>query len=176
MKLVTIRFLPPCLLFLCGIFSPKAFGEDAEAARIRARLEATPMTEKVTLNNNEWRKILTSTQFRVLREGGTEPPFTNEYANAHGNGTYVCAACGNALFRSNTKFDSRTGWPSFYAPLAKNQITVFTDRTAGLTRQEVRCARCGSHIGHVFKDGPPPTHLRYCLNSVSLRLKRAKNE
>jgi peptide-methionine (R)-S-oxide reductase len=161
------------LFLLCLLSVRPTMAEDAEAALIRQKLNATPMTQKVQLSENEWRKILTPTQFLVLREAGTEPPFKNEYANNREKGTYLCAACGNGLFRSNTKFESGTGWPSFYAPLAQNRITVSMDSSGGMKRQEVRCARCGSHLGHVFKDGPPPTNPRYCLNSAALKLVKA---
>jgi peptide-methionine (R)-S-oxide reductase len=174
MKSIAIRFLLLCLFVVCGI--PMAKANDAEATRIRAKVKAIPMTEKVQLTDNEWRKILTPAQFQVLREAGTEPPFTNEYANNHERGIYVCAACRNELFDSKTKFESGTGWPSFYAPLAKDKIVVLADNTGGMRRQEVRSARCGSHLGHAFNDGPAPTHLRYCLNSVSLKLKTTKNQ
>ncbi len=163
------------LLYLSCIAAPKAFGGDAAAARIRARVKALPMTEKVKLTNDLWRRILTSAQFFVLREAGTEPPFKNEYWNNHEKGIYVCAACGNELFGSNTKFESDTGSPSFYQPLAQDKILVLADNTGGMRREEVRCARCGSHLGHVFNDGPAPTYLRYCLNSTSLKLKTTKD-
>src|SRR5207244_8375555 len=107
------------LLYLYCIAAPKAFGDDAEAARIRARVKALPMTEKVRLTNDQWRRILTPAQFFVLREAGTEPPFKNEYWNNHEKGIYVCAACGNELFSSDAKFESDTGWPSFYQSLAQ---------------------------------------------------------
>lgn len=149
-----------------------ARGDDAEAIRIQAKLNAIPTTEKVSLTNDEWRKILPQGQFHVLREAGTELPFFNEYANNHQKGIYVCAACGNELFSSETKFDSGTGWPSFYAPIAERKVIVSTDNSAGMTRDEVRCGRCGSHLGHVFNDGPAPTHLRYCMNSAALKLKK----
>ncbi len=166
------------LWFSCLLLTPapKAFGDDSEAARIRARVRALPMTEKVKLTNDEWRKILTPAQFYVLRGAATEPPFKNEYWNNHEKGIYLCAACGNELFGSDTKFDSRTGWPSFYQPLAANKIIVVADNAGGMRREEVRCARCGSHLGHVFNDGPAPTYLRYCLNSTSLKLKTTKNQ
>jgi peptide-methionine (R)-S-oxide reductase len=156
-----------CLLSVCS-----SVADDTEAARTRQKLNSIPMTQKAQLTEDEWQKILTPAQFFVLRQAGTEPPFKNEYWNTHEKGTYLCAACGNELFRSNTKFESGTGWPSFYAPLAQNKITVSMDSSGGMKRQEVKCARCGSHIGHVFKDGPAPTHLRYCLNSAALKLVR----
>lgn len=164
------RFFLTFLLLVCGI--TEARSDDAEVGRIRRQLR---MSQPVKLSEEDWRKILTPAQFLVLRERATEPPFTNEYANTHQSGIYLCAACGNELFDSKTKFESGTGWPSFYAPLAQDKIALAADRTTGLSRQEVMCARCRSHLGHVFHDGPPPTHLRYCLNSVSLKLKKSKD-
>ena len=116
----------------------------------------------------EWKQLLTPEQYRVLREKGTEPAFTGAYWNNHDRGEYVCAACGAPLFSSGTKFESGTGWPSFYAPLGSNVATE-TDVTWGMVRTEVHCAKCGGHLGHVFRDGPAPTGLRYCINSVSLK-------
>jgi len=146
-----------------------SMADNAEAARIRRQIDSTPLAQKVALSNDQWRKILTPAQFHVLREAGTERPYKNEYWNNHEKGIYLCAACGNELFSADTKFNSRTGWPSFYAPLAGDRITLTTDTSFGMTRDEVRCARCGSHLGHLFNDGPPPTRLRYCLNSVALK-------
>lgn len=157
--------------FLCILSARLGTAGDAEVARIRRQIESTPMTQKVSLSNDQWRAVLTPGQFQVLREAKTEAPYKNQYWNNHQKGIYLCAACGNELFSSDTKFESRTGWPSFYAPLAEGKITDVMDTSHGMARDEVRCARCGSHLGHLFNDGPPPTHLRYCLNSMALRFR-----
>ncbi len=120
-------------------------------------------------NDEEWRRRLTPEQFRVLRQKGTEPAFTGAYWNEHRAGRYLCAACGEALFDGATKFESGTGWPSFSQPIAGEVVATETDSTLGMARTEVHCSRCGGHLGHVFEDGPRPTGLRYCINSVSLR-------
>jgi peptide-methionine (R)-S-oxide reductase len=148
-------------------FSDDQPPEDPDAQKIRAKLQAIPMDQKVNLTNDEWRKILTPEQYRVMREAGTEAAFCNAYWNNHGKGRYLCAACKNLIFDASTKFDSGTGWPSFYQPV-KGSVTTVKDTSYGMIRDEVRCARCDSHLGHVFDDGPPPTGLRYCMNSVSL--------
>jgi peptide-methionine (R)-S-oxide reductase len=157
------------LFLLCVLSVRLSLAEDSEATRVRRQIESTPMTQKITLSDSQWRKVLTSGQFQVLREAKTELPYKNAYWNNHQKGIYLCAACGNQLFSSDTKFESRTGWPSFYAPVGREKIKLETDTSHGMTRDEVRCARCGSHLGHLFNDGPAPTHLRYCLNSIALK-------
>jgi len=127
------------------------------------------MIEHIERTDDEWRQILGPDRFRVMRRAGTEPPFNNEYWDYHGDGTYACAACDLPLFSSAAKFESGTGWPSFYEPLSPEVVAEHVDSTLGMKRTEVLCARCDSHLGHVFDDGPPPTGLRYCMNSLSLR-------
>ncbi len=129
------------------------------------------MTAIARKTEAQWLAQLTPEQFHVCRERGTERPVTGKYCNTKTPGTYHCVACGQALFSSQTKFDSGTGWPSFHDPLADDRIVVETDTSHGMIRTEVTCSGCDSHLGHVFEDGPPPTGLRYCLNSVALDLR-----
>ncbi len=129
----------------------------------------TPIEDLPTTDEG-WRERLDPLQFEVARHGGTEPAFTGIYWDNHEDGTYRCVACGQALFSSKTKFDSGTGWPSFWEPIGDDRVTLLRDATHGMVRTEVRCSRCGSHLGHVFEDGPNPTGLRYCMNSASLDL------
>lgn len=124
---------------------------------------------RIVKSDTEWKKELTPAQFHILREKGTEPAFTGEYWNNHARGTYVCAADGNPLFSSDTKFESGTGWPSFWAPISKGAVSVDRDVSHGMNRDEVVCSHCGGHLGHVFDDGPAPTHLRYCMNSGAMK-------
>ena len=131
-------------------------------------------TSKVALTDDEWKKILPKDVFYIARMKGTERPWTSKFEKFKETGTYYCAACGNALFKSDTKFESGCGWPSFYEPISKESIIYTPDNTQGMQRTEVQCGRCKAHLGHVFEDGPPPTGLRYCINGVVLDFEKAK--
>ncbi|MBK5278572.1 MAG: peptide-methionine (R)-S-oxide reductase MsrB [Bacteroidia bacterium] len=159
-----IKFLP---LFVI-LFSLSACAQNKPGTKN----ETKKSNEFMKKTNDEWKKELSQLQFEVLREKGTERAFTGEYWDNHEKGIYYCAGCHQELFSSTTKFESGSGWPSFYQPLRDTLVTVGTDNSYGMVRDEVVCSRCGGHLGHVFADGPKPTGLRYCMNSVSLKFEK----
>ena len=130
--------------------------------------------DKVELTEEDWKKALTPEQYYIARQKGTERPWTSKFEKFEETGTYYCAACGNTLFQSNTKFDSGCGWPSFFEPVNKKSLIYTPDNSVGMQRTEVQCGRCKAHLGHVFEDGPPPTGLRYCINGVILGFEKGK--
>jgi peptide-methionine (R)-S-oxide reductase len=163
------------LLVLAGIFlfwkflSPSHSSTMAKVRNISkpdsTKLTGENMSDKVIKSEEEWKKELTPEQYRILREKGTERAFTGKYWDNHEIGIYICAGCGTELFESDTKFDSGCGWPSYFEPIDSSRIIYKEDKSFGMTRTEVMCAKCDGHLGHVFDDGPPPTGLRYCINS-----------
>lgn len=147
-------------------------GQETSTSSTAQRSQSeSEMTDKVLKPEAEWKELLTPEQYYVLRQQGTEAAFTGKYFDHKEAGIYTCAACGNELFSSESKFRSGTGWPSFYQPVAETNVGTEEDRTLGMVRTEVHCARCGGHLGHIFNDGPRPTGLRYCINSVSLNFR-----
>jgi len=166
-----MRFAGISLIFLSGILGVRT----AEAGPSRGlrvadgpAMEETTMIQKIRKTDQEWKGILTAEQYRVLRQAGTERPFAGKYNDHYESGVYVCGACGTPLFASATKYDHGSGWPSFTAPIDEGRLEYREDRSHGMVRTEVRCAACGSHLGHVFDDGPAPAHKHFCINSIAL--------
>jgi len=176
------NFILATLLLNQGCFAQNSNNNKADTTVKQTIMDSTnknPVysktdTNKVVLSEEEWKKTLSPEVYYIARQKGTERPWTSKFENFKEIGTYYCAACGNALFKSDTKFDSGCGWPSFYEPIAKGAIIYTPDHSHGMTRTEVQCGRCKAHLGHVFDDGPPPTGLRYCINGVILDFEKAK--
>jgi len=159
------------ILVILLFYNPKINSTEtrkADTAAKAVKSESAKMNDKVEKSDQEWRELLTPEQYRITRQCGTEPAFTGKYYKTKEPGTYICVACGAELFESDTKYESGSGWPSFYAPADSAHIKEVTDTSYGMNRTEVKCSRCGAHLGHVFEDGPQPTGLRYCINSGSL--------
>lgn len=171
MKKIFLLGLSSFLLIACHTqTNQKINSMDSTKNKVYSKTDSS----KVLLPENEWKKILTPEQFFVARQKGTERPWTSPLEKNKEAGTYYCAACGNALFKSDTKFESGCGWPSFYEPITKSSIIYTPDSSHNMERTEAQCGRCKSHLGHVFDDGPPPTGLRYCINGVVLDFEKAK--
>ncbi|MFT3703564.1 MAG: peptide-methionine (R)-S-oxide reductase MsrB [Agriterribacter sp.] len=170
-----IMLLAPMLFYQCTFSQGSKKKQDAEVPQPanKSSVYSRTDTSKVNLSDEEWRKALPQDVYNIARLKGTERPWTSKFEKFHEAGTYYCAACGNPLFRSDTKFDSGCGWPSFYEPISKTSIIYLKDNTLGMERTEVECGRCKAHLGHVFNDGPPPTGLRYCINGVILDFEKA---
>lgn len=176
------RFIKPVLIMMLAFpLQQCSYSQSTNkpAAKMDSVKKENPVysrndTSKVNLSEEQWKKVLPQEIYNIARLKGTERPWTSKYEKFSEIGTYYCAACGNALFKSDTKFDSGCGWPSFYEPISKSSIIYAPDNTHGMQRTEVVCGRCKSHLGHVFEDGPPPTGLRYCINGVVLDFEKAK--
>ncbi len=158
------------VLFTAGILACSAQQQDEKKNPYYKQDENT----KLNVSDADWKKVLSPKVYDIMREKGTEAPDTGPYVHNYKKGTYYCAACGHALFSSTTKFDSHTGWPSFYQPLNQGSVMQQKDNSLGMERDEIMCARCGGHLGHVFDDGPAPTHLRYCMNGYALMFEPSK--
>lgn len=178
------------LLAFGGLLQQCSYSQNKPATTVQNQSDSTPNQQSMKKDNNpvysntdtsqvnmteeEWKKVLPADVYYIARMKGTERPWTSKFENFQEVGTYYCAACGNPLFKSNTKFDSGCGWPSFYEPISKTSIIYTPDKSHGMVRTETQCGRCKAHLGHVFDDGPPPTGLRYCINGVVLDFQKAQ--
>ena len=167
---------PAVLIFLITMLAACSTNKKENTMNDQQHNPAYSRTDssKVVLKDDEWKKILSPEVYHIAREKGTERPFSSKFETLKDVGTYYCAVCGNPLFRSDTKFESGCGWPSFYEPVTKSSVIYIPDNSHGMRRTEVECGRCKSHLGHVFEDGPPPTGLRYCINGVVLDFEKAQ--
>ncbi len=172
MKHILLLLLPACLVSGIAFKKAQPVNELERPSHATKRMVDDNPPRRVVKTNAEWKKILTTDQYAVLREHGTERAFTSSLNDNHEHGTFACAGCRNPLFSSGTKFDSGTGWPSFYAPIAKNAVREASDKAYGMVRTEVLCSVCDGHLGHVFNDGPKPTGLRYCMNGVAMTFQK----
>jgi peptide-methionine (R)-S-oxide reductase len=166
-------------LLFTGVFAlmlQSCYGQSSPAQKEQKKNPAYTRKDSIVVNksNEEWKKVLSPEVYEVARLKGTERPFTSEFEHSKEVGTFYCAVCGNALFKSNAKYESGCGWPSFFEPISKSSIVETADNSHGMRRTEVMCGKCKSHLGHVFEDGPPPTGLRYCINGVVLDFEKAK--
>lgn len=166
--IVSIALVIIILYTLNDIFAQNEGQKEKDKNNQFETIEGTEMSNKIVKSDEEWKKVLSAEEYRVLRKKGTERPFSGEYNDFKRKGVFRCAGCGNILFTSNEKYNSGSGWPSFWAPASQNNIQYKKDNSLFMERTEILCSRCGGHLGHVFDDGPAPTHQRYCINSIAL--------
>ena len=169
-----ILFVLGVIMFFSSCYSQDTNQKNMDTVKKKNAIYSRTDSSKVVLKEEEWKKMLDPEVYYIARQKGTERPWTSKFENFKEIGTYYCAACGNPLFKSDTKFDSGCGWPSFYEPITKGAIIYTPDNSHGMVRTETQCGRCKAHLGHVFEDGPPPTGLRYCINGVVLDFEKAK--
>ncbi len=176
-----LKYLP--VVLFAGLMQQCSYSQSSGSAKKQTIMDSvkknnpvysTTDSSAVNISDDEWKKILPEDVYSIARQKGTERPWSSKFESFKEKGTYYCAACGNPLFKSDTKFDSGCGWPSFYEPISKTSIVYLEDNTHGMKRTETQCGRCKAHLGHVFDDGPPPTGLRFCINGVVLDFEEAK--